>query len=74
MQSGNAAMDVYYVSSKPEEELKFNNLSKVIGSVIFSSNVLRVGDNLEIVYDSDLILLIMHPTKIQLERFLKEIL
>ena len=74
MQSEHSAMDVFYVSSKPEEEIKFNNLRKVTGSVIYSNNVRRDGDYLEIVYDNELILLIMNPTTIQLNRFLKEIL
>ena len=74
MQSDKYAVDVEYVSSSPSQEIKLNSLAKIKGSIMFSNNVTKNDDKLEISYDSDLVFLIMHPTTMQLKRFLKEIL
>ena len=73
MQSDKSAMDVEYICSEPKQEIGLNNLPKITGSIIFSSNAVKNGNKLEIHYDTDLVLLIMHPTMVQLRRFLKEI-
>ena len=72
MQSDNQLINVEYISSCPEDELRLHKLKKVRGSIIFSNNAFVFNGTLEIVYDSDLILLAMAPTTTQLRRFLKD--
>ena len=74
MQVDNTTMNVEYISANAQEELRLHKLEKAKGSIIFANNatITEFDNTLNIHYDSELIILAMHPTIQQIDRFLKD--
>ena len=66
-------MTLEYTSKNITEELRLNHLGCIEGSILYSNNAYyRDSDRkLVVTYDSELIMLAMSPTQIQMDRFLK---
>ena len=72
MQSDNQIINVEFISSCAEDELRLHKLKKARGSIIYANNATVFNKTVEIVFNSELLLFAMHPTVTQLKRFLKE--
>ena len=73
MQNEINLMTIEYTSKNITEELRLNQLGCIEGSILYSNNAYyRDSDRkLVIAHDSELIMLAMSPTQIQMDRFLK---
>ena len=76
MQVDNHSMNVEFVSTCPEDELRLHRLFKAEGSIIYSNNayVREFDRTIVILNDAELMLFAMRPTVAQIKRFLKEYL
>ena len=74
MQKDNNTMNVEFISTCPEDELRLHRLYKSVGSIIYSNNayIRHFDKTIVILNDSELMMLAMSPTYAQLKRFLKE--
>ena len=74
MQIDNTIMNVEFISTCPEDELRLHRLFKSVGSIIYSNNAyVRDYDNtIVILNDKELMMFAMRPTVAQIKRFLKE--
>ena len=72
MQNENQLMNVEFISSCADDELRLHKLKKARGSIIYANNATVFNNTVEIVHNSELLLFAMHPTKTQLQRFLKD--
>ena len=76
MQIDNNSMNVEFISTCPEDELRLHRLYKAVGSIIYANNAyIREFDRtIVILNDPELSMFAMHPTISQIKRFLKEVL
>ena len=74
MQIDNTSMNVEFVSTCPDDELRLHRLRKTIGSIIYANNayVREFDHTIVILNDPELLMFAMHPTISQIKRFLKE--
>ena len=76
MQLDNESMNVEFVSTCAEDELRLHRLFKAEGSIIYSNNayVREFDRTIVILNDAELMMFAMRPTLAQIKRFLKEYL
>ena len=74
MQIDNQSMNVEFVSTCPNDELRLHRLYKAVGSIIYSNNayVREFDRTIVILNDPELLMFAMRPTIAQVKRFLKE--
>ena len=75
MQEDNITMDVEFISTCPDDELRLHRLFKSVGSIIYTNNAyVRDFDKVIVILnDPELLMFAMRPTVAQIKRFLKEI-
>ena len=76
MQVDNNPMQVEFISTCADDELRLHRLFKAVGSIIYSNNayVREFDRTIVILNDSELLMFAMRPTINQIKRFLKEYL
>ena len=62
---------VTYISTCPEEELKFCWLYQPIGTICFLSTCLRDGVGLELFYEDEMAAVVFRPNEFQVNEFFK---
>ena len=62
---------VTYISTCPEEELKFCWIYQPIGTICFLSPCLRDGVGLELIHDEEMAAVVFRPNEFQVNQFLK---
>ena len=74
MQIDNSSMNVEFISTCPDDELRLHRLHKSIGSIIYANNayVREFDKTIVILNDPEMMMFAMHPTINQIKRFLKE--